>query len=414
MSFLDKIKRTFNPSFYNSTYTSYTLLPGPVITGYPSLYRDNATVTICARILANTVASIPINIVQYDDKGFKKALVDDYRFKTLHRTPNGYTNNFNFWHTMEFLANTEGNSFAIIHKFPETKSISLELVHPSLFVNYFFKNGFLKYTFKTSNGNKEFDANEIIHFKRNSIDSIMGISAYDVLKEQLEIEYYANSTIQTHYKSGGKGSRFLKTTVTTGDINKLKEQVNRFRKETGGSFYDDKNVLQASEFSSTVAFPQLPGNTEIQVIPENINDALYLSTIQACDLKFASHFGIPSHYLNILQAQKNSNVEALQLDFKSSTIKNLINSNRMELEQKLLTSEELDKGYAIEYNTMASVELDHMTRLRGYESLQKTARLTPNEVRQEEGLPWIEGGDSPLVFDQFTKLENIDKDNKEE
>ena len=86
----------------------------------------------------------------------------------------------------------------------------------------------------------------------------------------------------------------------------------------------------------------------------------------------------------------------------------------MELEQKLLTTDELDKGYAIEYNTMASVELDHMTRLRGYESLQKTARLTPNEVRKEEGLPWIDGGDSPLVFDQFTKLENIDSDKKEE
>lgn len=410
MTFIDSIKRAFTPSFSNNTsyYIGYSEL-----NSIKNIFKndgENTAINICARIIANTVASIPINVYR-DANGFKEIVKEDFRYKTLHYNPNGYTTAYTFWHTMETAKQINGNAFAIIHKFPETNSIMLEFVHPSLlFHKPYFENGFLKYCFKATEGNRIFDASEVIHFKRDSKDGIMGLNPYDVLFEEIKRTYLANKTVTNHYENDGKSTKFIKTTVTSGEIAKLEKAANKFREETGGTYYNDKNELVKGNFDKIVAFPRLPGNSEIQVIPDQINDALYLATIQNCDLKIAAFYGIPPHYLNIMQAQKNNNVETLQLDFKASTIQNILRSNRQELEMKLLTTEERDNEMSIEYNVMSIVELDHKTRLDGYSSLQKTAFMTPNEIRKIEGMNPIEGGDEHYIFDQMTTLEGINKE----
>lgn len=408
MSLLDAIRRNFNPNYKNTTYVvGYSELPNTIKNIFPSSGTNNRTVTICSRIIANTVASIPINIYK-DVDGFKEVVKGDIRYRTLHHNPNGYTNRFVFWHTMELAKQEHGNAFALIHKFP--KSIELEFIHPDFFVKTYFDKGFLKYSFKSDSGERIYDASELIHFKRDSIDGIMGVKPNDILCEEIKRSYLANKTVTNFYENDGKSRLFLKTVVTNGDTSKLDEKVGKFRKEAGGSYYNEKNELVYGDLSKYVSFPQLPGNTEIQEIQNEINDALYLATIQDSDLKIAAYYGIPPHYLNIMQAQKNNNVEALQLDFKSSTIQNILSSNRQELEMKLLTTEEVDNEMSIEYNTMSIVELDHDTRMKGYESLQKTAFMTPNEVRRIEGMSPIEGGDEHFLFDQMTTIKDLTKD----
>jgi len=413
MSFFNSIKRKITPSFYNdSSYmTNYSQMS--LVTNVYDNERNNSAIDICSRVIANTVASIPINIYK-DVNQFKEVVKKDNRYKLLHYQVNDYTSAYTFWHTMEMVKQENGNSFAIIHKFPETKTYALEFVHPSKLVKKpFFKDGFLKYTFNTNSGNKTFDATEVIHFKRDSIDGIMGLDPYNSLKEVIERMWLANKTIRNHYKNDGKSTKFLKSVVTTGDINKLNKAIQKFRKETGGSYFDENNKLKTGNFDNIVSFPGLPGNTEIQEIANELNDALYLATIQACKLDIASHYQIPAHYLNILQAQKSSDVETLQLDFKSSTIQHICRSNRQELEMKLLTTAERDQEMSIEYNTMAYMELDHDTRLKGYESLQKTASISMNEVRQKEHMPPIKNGDEHYLFDQMTTLDQIN-DNVDE
>jgi HK97 family phage portal protein len=414
MDLITSLKRAFNPSYYYTPVTFYTPIANSAKNIFVDGYRNNVAINICSGAIADKVAIIPINIyktVKVGEGAYKDVLKDDFRYKILHYEPNGYTTAYAFWHTMELNKQRYGNSYAVIHKFSETKTISLELIHPSLLVDKpFFDKGILKYTFSSDNGNRTYDASQILHFKRESIDGIMGRDPYDVLHEEVKRTYLANKTITNYYENDGKSTKFLKTTATVGDIAKLDKAVNKFRKQTGGSYFDENNKLVSGNIDNVVSFPELPGNGEIQESSNNQNHDLYNAVIQDCNLKIAAHYRIPPHILNILQAQKNSNVETLQLDFNVSTIQYSLRSNRQELEMKLLSTDEKDNGYSIEYNTMAVVELDHEVRMRGYESLQKTAMMTPNEVREIEGMKPIPGGDSHYIFNQFTTLEGLNAD----
>jgi len=406
-------KRFFTPSFYNNQ---------PVMVTHQSLAYElnvydnkstNTAINICSRIIANTVASLPINIYQ-DVDGFKEIVKNDYRHKALHFDPNGYTNHFDFWYVMEIIKQSKGNSFALMHRFTfpnNTKSISLEFVHPSNLIGKpEFVKGFLKYKFKTLEGVKTFDANDVIHFKKDSEDTIMGISPYVILNEEVKRAYLANKTVNNHYENDGKGQRYIETVRAIGDNTKWEKRFNDFRKETGGSYYNEKGELVPGNSDKMVSFPGLPGNTKIQDIPSDINDALYLATIQNCDLKIAAHFGIPPNYLNILQAQKSSDIENLQLDFKSSTIQHICTSNRKELEMKFLTTKERNNGMSIEFNSKANLELSLDARMKSYESLKTTAGMSMNEVRKLETMARIEGGDEHYMFEQMTTLGDINKD----
>jgi len=406
MNLSDNLKRFFNLNGSLPVYIGFSQINGTKNT-FPTSQVTNTAQEICVRIIANTIASIPINLYKSVD-GFKEVIKTDIRYKTLHHRPNGYTNRFTFWHTMEMAKQKYGNSYAVIHKFEN--DIQLEYFHPTLLVKTYFEEGFLKYIFKTDEGDKTFDASLVIHFKRDSVDGVFGVDPYTVLSEEIKRTYLANKTITNYYENDGKSTKFLKTTVTTGDIAKLEKAADRFREEAGGSYYDKDNKIVKGDFDKIVAFPRLPGNSEIQVIPNDQNDDLYLSTIEKSDLNIAAYYGIPPHYLNILQSQKNSNVETMQLDFKSSTISHILNQNRQELEMKLLKTYEIDSGMSIEYNVNSILELSSAERMKQYESLQKTAFMTPNEVRKIESMSRIDGGDSHYIFEQMTTIEGLNKD----
>jgi HK97 family phage portal protein len=387
---------------------------------------ENPSKKICAKILANTIASIPINVMQLvtdpdvSKYPFRKVLKDDHRYKTLHHSPNGYTTSYDFWSTMEYNAQSDGNSYAIIHRFKdgskvkykgEENTVILEIVPISMqyreLLPYLNDEGDLIYTFKTKQGKKEFKSSDIIHFKNTSSNGLTGSNPNKDLEEYLTLYFLANRTITNHYERDGKGKIFVKTTVTTGKREELLERMAEFRKQAAGYYKDNKGNTITSDSNEIIPYPALPGNSELQYVPDTQDDTLYLNTIKNADLKIAAYYGIPPHFLNVLEANKNSNLETLQLDFNSLTIQHILRSRRAELEMKLLTEEEREKGLSIEYNAMAIVELDHKTRMSGYESLSKTAFMTPNEVRTLEGMHPIPGGDQHYIFDQFTTLEDI-------
>jgi HK97 family phage portal protein len=410
MNFIESVKRFFNPSFNTMYYVGYSQMSNGPKNIFPTTCIYNTAIEICSTIIANTVASIPIGLY-VDENGFDKVVKDDPRYHMLHHNPNGYTNRYIFWHTMEKVKQKEGESFAIIHKFPKTNMVELEFVPTPLIVGLpFFEGGFLKYRFATNNGQSIFDASEVIHLKRDTFNGISAVKPYEVLQEEIKRIYLANKTITNYYENDGKSTKLLKTTVTSGELAKLEKAANKFREETGGTYINDKGEIAKGSFDKIVAFPRLPGNSEIQELSNDQNDALYLATIEKAVLAIAAYYQIPPHYLNIMAAQKNNNVQTLQLDFKSSTIAHTLNSNRQELEMKLLKTYEIDKGMSIKYNTDAILELSTEERMRRYEALQKVAFMTPNEVRQVEGMPSIDGGNEHYLFDQFTTLNQMNKE----
>jgi HK97 family phage portal protein len=410
MNFFDRVfKRSYSnlPTFYwreiiNGVYT------------YDDDYSiyNNAAADTCSTLIANTIASIPLNIlIKSDVKKTTLIQKDDPRYDLLHYYPNDYQSAFSFWHLMEYTKQMEGNSFARIIR-PKGKQIVLEFIHPKLLYQkgYEIKNGILNYKFVNGEKIVNIPSSEIIHFKLKSRDGYIGEKPEVALSKYLQLSYMAIKTITTYYVKGGKGRDFIKTQIEGVDTKKIKEKIADFRKEAAGYWVDEKGNKHSFDLDKVVPFPELPGFSEVQHLPDDQNADLFNAVMEYCNLQMGAFYQIPGHYLNILKAEKNNNVETRQLDFKSATIDHQLRQNRQELEMKLLTSLERKSGYSIEYNTMSIVELDHETRMKGYESLQRTAGMTWNEVRLLENMELRPDGDNPFIFNQMTTPDQINND----
>jgi len=66
-----------------------------------NIYKDKdasniSTVYTAIKILAETIARLPLNVYKIDAKGNKYVDKSDYRYSILHYNPNGYMTSYNF------------------------------------------------------------------------------------------------------------------------------------------------------------------------------------------------------------------------------------------------------------------------------------------------------------------------------
>ena len=95
----------------------------------------------------------------------------------------------------------------------------------------------------------------------------------------------------------------------------------------------------------------------------------------------------------------------MQSDYVSNTIGPIVMMYRRELERKLLTREEIESGYSIEFETGALLITDSKTRIENYKNLAGLGAITPNKIAQLENLPTYEGGDMHYILSQMMAVE---------
>ena len=389
-----------------TTYSNYleTLSGGGAII-FTDAYFDNiSTVNICVKTLADRLATLPLNVYSISD-GSKKVDKTDYRYKILHNTPNNYLSSFSFWHFLESQRGYRGNAFALINRV-NGNVVSLTPIYTSQVSGYNKINGELYYTININNNEEKINASNILHFRgetrnilqknTNDVPAVWGKTPIEALRLNLSLSYKAIKTVDSIYENETKTTKALKTQNLLDGLNSkaFKEAVEKLK-------IDSKGFDKAGEYLI------LPNNTEIQELSMPVNDALFLNTVKFNATQIASWYGVPLHKVGIFEAQKFNNVETMSLEFKTETIDTICRMYRQELEFKLLTDEEIETGMSIEFNTNAMLELDNATRMKQYESLQKTAGMTFNEVRILENMPLVEGGDESYIFNQMVPLTNL-------
>ena len=92
-----------------------------------------STVYACVRVIAETIASIPVHVYEQTDEGSKKAL-DHPLYKILYRQPNPEMTSFVFWETLMTHLLLWGNAYAQIVRDGKNGVLNI-------FCNGFINNG---------------------------------------------------------------------------------------------------------------------------------------------------------------------------------------------------------------------------------------------------------------------------------
>jgi HK97 family phage portal protein len=372
--------------YLNFTTNNFTIEQGENIS---SVY------TAC-KILAEDVGSFPLNLYQDEPDGAKRKIKDDLRYTLLHHNPNGYTTSNIFFQTLEYIRNVKGNSFAKIERDNDGFVIALTALLPWQVSTYKIVNGELFYYYK-----KDYETNsewvsgrEFLHFKAITIDCVWGMNPIEKMRLNLSLQYKGLTTMDKFYDNNATSPKALKTTIPEGiNPKEWQAKVADFTEKYGG-------------FKNAGKVISLPPFTELQDIALSFADAEFIATLRYNSDQIAALYKVPPHMLGNFESSKFNNLELLQLNYKSNTLRPILRMYRQEMETKLLTKSEIDNGMSIEFNTDALVEVDSKTRIENLKTLFSLGVVTPNEIAKHEGHPtFTEGGDDHYMLTQLMSVE---------
>ena len=212
MAILDVVKNWFKP---NITKRSGNFLdPSSFMSagsGVP-VNQDTAlgftAVWAAIRILSESVAQLPINVIEREENGDKIKRSDHFLYSMIHNKPNEYMTNFTFIQKIMYDLCVAGNSYVKIERNGSGRPIAL---YPILNEDIEIKEYEEKLYYSNRNTGETLEYEEILHFKIMSQDGMVGQSPIDTCSQSiswgLALESYGNA----YFNNGAKVSGVLQT-----------------------------------------------------------------------------------------------------------------------------------------------------------------------------------------------------------
>lgn len=368
-------------------------VPSPNASGIPvdaQLSLQFSAVWAAVRIISESIASLPINIVEEFANGEKLRIKSHPLYSLLNYAPNKIMTPFGFFETNLLSLCLYGNSYSKIIRDGSGRPISLEFLHPSNIEIKSYDGDI--YYHRTDTEDEMYLASEIIHFVGLSNDGIHGISPIEKARENIGLGLAAQKFGARFFNSGGQPSGSLSTDKTLSA-----EAVERLRASFNNRYAGVGNTQQTIVLEEGLEFKP------ISIPPDQ---AQFLATRTFSIQEIARIFRVPPHLLADLTKSSFNNIVEQELEFVTHTIRPYIVRIEQELERKLLLSTERNR-FSLKFNLEALLRADPKTRSEFYRSMVSNGIMTINEVRAKEDLNPIEGGNQNLVQLNMTDINNL-------
>ena len=362
---------------------------------------NEAVYFICLRHLSQTMSKMPWEKRQSTEKKGKEKLLDNKMDTLLNWRPNPLYNASTFWATTKLNELHHGNSYAYI-EVKNGKPNALWIL-PSNQVQIWRDNkgiwgdiNSIWYVWNDSLTGKsyKFFQGEILHFKSDfSFDGIIGLSVKEMLKTQIQSKMYADGYLKKLYENNMFGGKVILN--YTGDLNSTKELKM-------ASKIEDYAKSQGSG-----KFIPLPLGVEAKLLDMKLSDAEFLENQKLSALQIAAAFGVKPNVINDYSKSSYSNSETQQLDFYVNTLQPSFISYQQEVTYKLLAQFEKDKGIRLEINEKILFKMDSQTRSEVNARNMNNFIMTPNEARETEDLPYVDGADELIGNGNYIKINQI-------
>ena len=363
-----------------------------------------STVWSCARVLSETIASLPICLYSKDEDNNKIKLNDDPLNKLVGEQPSPLYTSFMFFERLLVDLSFDGNFCAYIERNAGGYPIGL---HPIQFNDvevYMTPDGKGVYYEVIQNPDTPYpitgkvQSMNMIHVKGLSFDGIVGKSPIEANAETLGISISLDKHAGSWFKNGSQLGGILKHPAT------LKPETAKRLKESWNSNYS--GTVNAGK----TAILEEGMDWTPRTVPNNQAQFIESREYQVSDI--CRIFRVPNHLVNDLSSATYSNIEAQQIDFVVHTITPWVKRIESELNQKLVPTNKRGEQY-FKFNLNAILRGDSKSRADYYRTLVNIGVLSPDEVRSLEDLNPM-GGESQKVYMQsnMMPLDKLGEDTK--
>ena len=360
-----------------------------------------ATVYACVRLLAESVAQLPLHLYRTTEPNGQEKAKDHPLYKILYREPNPEMTSFSFWEAVMTHLLLWGNSYAQVVRDGNNKVLCLYPLLPENVEIDRTDKGEIYYIYhaytneKPGETNKDiiFRRDEILHIPGLSFNGLVGFSPIAMMKNALGTTMAVEKYGASFFKNGAQPSGVLEHPGILKNPDKLRENWTAIY---GGPNNAHKvAVLEEGMQYKAISLP-----------PE---DSQFLSTREFGVEEICRIFRVPPHMVQDLKRATFSNIEHQSIDFVVHTLDPWLVRIERAIVKDLLTEEEKD-DYFPKFNVDGLLRGDYQSRMQGYSVGIANGIISPNEARQKENMqpiPEEEGGNFHIVNGTFIQLKNV-------
>ncbi len=355
----------------------------------------------CVRILAETVAGLPLHVYRYTDNGGKEKHWQHPLYRLLHDEPNPEMTSFAFRETLMSHLLLWGNAYAQIIRNARGEVIALYPLMPNKITVDRDSSGRLFYLYRrnpedfSSQGKPSevyLQPSDVLHIPGLGFDGLVGYSPIAMAKNAVGLAIATEEYGAKFFANGAAPGGVLEHPGVIKDPQKVKDSWN--------------TVYQGSGNAHKVAV--LEEGMKYQPIGISPEQAQFLETRKFQINEIARIFRVPPHMLADLEKSSFSNIEQQSLEFVKYTLDPWVVRWEQAMCRTLLTESEKPKVF-IKFNVDGLLRGDYVSRMSGYATARQNGWMSANDIRELENLDRIPaelGGDLYLINGAMTKLQD--------
>ena len=360
-----------------------------------------SAVYACVRILAESIASLPLHFYQYNDAGGKEKAVNHPLYWLLHDEPNPEMSSFSFRETLMTHLLLWGNAYAQIIRNGRGEVIALYPLMPDRMTVDRDARGRIYYEYARS----ESDANtlgkkssvilspeDVFHIPGLGFDGLVGYSPIAMAKQAIGMGLACDEYGASFYQNGAQPGGVLEHPNVLKDPKRVRESWNAI-------YQGSRNAHRIAVLEEGMTYKP------ITISPEQ---AQFLETRKFQIDEIARIFRVPPHMIGDLEKSSFSNIEQQSLEFVKYTLAPWISRWEQAIQRSLLLMSERTRYFA-RFNVEGLPRGDYQSRMNGYAVARQNGWMSANDIRELESLDMIpdeQGGNLYLINGNMTKLED--------
>lgn len=337
-----------------------------------------ATVWACVRLLAETIATLPLGVYERDGQGRRTPARAHNLYRLLHDQPNADMTAAEFWEAMVASMATWGNAYAE-KEMVGRRIVALTPLRPDLMVVNRNKAGSLVYRYAETGGKvREFPEDRIFHLKNFSLNGLVGLSPVGQARHTLGLAMATDEAAGKLYSSGLRGSGVMEApgTLNATQRNDADIWLERFR-----------NAQAAGQI------PLVEGGFSYKPISLSPLDAQMLQTRSFSVEEICRWYRVPPFMVGHTEKTTSwgTGLEQQNIGFLTYSLRPYLTKIEQAVKKSLLTPEERANLYA-EFNLEGLLRADSAGRAALYATYAQNGVMTRDEMRERENLPPMPGG----------------------
>lgn len=355
---------------------------------------QTSAVYACVRILAESVAGLPLHVYERTANGSKSTKPSHPLYRLLHDEPNREMTSFVFRETLMSHLLLWGNAYAQIIRDGRGFPIALYPLLPDRMAVDRNESGELVYTYQSDKGQVKLRRENVLHIPGLGFDGLIGYSPIAMAKNAVGLALATEDYGAAFFANGANPGGVLEH---PGVIKP--EQADRLR-ESWQSQFGGANTHKVAVLEEGLKFHQM------SIPPEQ---AQFLETRKFQINEIARIFRVPPHMVGDLEKSSFSNIEQQSLEFVKYTLDPWVVRWEQSLQQALILPSEKATIF-IKFNLDGLLRGDYQSRMQGYSTGIQNGFMSVNDVRGLEDMNLLtaeEGGDLHFVNGNMVKLADV-------